>query len=282
VTRATLVVACALVGCWRAGGPSTAASDPRDDALAYIPTEAQVVIVGDGGRMRASRLWQRVDAFATRSLGSARTRFAERCGYDPLGVERVTVGMWHLDGYPWSMVIVARGIDPRRLEACLTSELRAVATRDGDMWRVKMPYQHPIELATVGSTVVAYIAPDANATTLATLLRGGAPLRHSAAFTRQLADLPNDAAAWSVGTELPWRGPRTFAAAITLDDGITMFGRATFSDPRDAAKLRSWATQLPPTDGKVDVAVDGTTVTVRGRVTGEQVEAMLRAPFKLF
>jgi hypothetical protein len=274
------VLACA---CWRSGGgASTPSADPRDDVLAYLPSQTEVVISGDGERARAAPLWRHIESIVGAQLGSARDRFRDRCGYDPLRVERATAGMWHLEKYPWSMVIVVRGIDPTKLAACFSGELHAMAARDGEMWRVTMPYQHPMEIATVGTTAVVYVAPDASATTLRALLASGAPLRRSAAVARLLADVPNDASAWAVAISSPWREMRELSAHLTIDDGVTVVARMTMADARDAEKLRSWAHQVPATLGTVDVAVDGSRVKVRARVTGEQIESMLRAPFKLF
>jgi len=284
VKRAALL-ALAAGACWHGGagnGPRAAASDPRDDSLAYMPADAQIVIVGDGARMRASAAWKRIDAAFGDTLGPARGRFAARCGYDPLGFERVTVGIKRLDAAQPSMVFVVRGIDPARLEACLTGELRAVVTRDGDSWHVAMPFGHPMQLATLGSTAVAYVGPDANAAALHALLASGAPLRHDASFMQLAGELPDDAAMWSIGRGLAWRGPATFAAAITFDAGAAFVGRATFADPGEADKMRSWASRIPSSIATIEVAVDGATARVHARLTAAQLDAIVRRPLNLF
>src|SRR5262249_26051328 len=154
----------------------------------------------------------------------------ERCGFDPLGIERVTLALWHLQSSPWSAVFVARGIDPARLEACLQGELRAAATRDGAMWHVVADYMQPIELAALGTTVIAYIAPDASAATLDALLRSGAPLRRSHKFDHLLSEIPDDAATWAVGILADWE-VRSFSAAIVFDDGMTTTAHLTLPTP---------------------------------------------------
>jgi hypothetical protein len=277
--RAALVcIALAVPACWHAGGgdPRAAASDPRDDVLAYIPANAQVVFGVDGARVRGSAVWRRLDALANSVLGKPRERFRDRCGYDLFSIERATVAMWDLNS-KMSMVAVVHGIDPSRVETCLRGELRAVATPDAGMWHLDIPYWGAGEIAVIGTTSILYVSRDATASTLDAMIRAGAPLRRDEAFARLVRELPDGAAAWVVGRDVGGsKAPQNFTAGVVLDDGATARATAIFADPREAAELRLWGSQLQTMFTKLDVAIDGAKVIVHARATGEQVEMMIR------
>lgn len=221
------------------------------DPLAFLPSDADVVLSVDVEAVRKSFVWPAVSRFLHGEMGGAYDTFVDACGFDPVrALRRFTIAGSHLTEDTGSSVSVATGISRRELLHCMehaqfmqawkytTANGVTVATHATEKGSFAVTFLD--ETTSVWSLGKNHSSPAA----LDIVLRSGAPLRKSPAFIALFAQLDTRAPLWilvngesTLGTLLSPATTQLKVAAgtIRLEDGINIHGRAMF-DPAGSAQ----------------------------------------------
>ena len=294
-SRVAVLAACVAASCFHDAGESPwnhDSSGSSDDALAYLPVDADFVVGVDLGSIRASSLWSHFEAVYTRVAKDELAMVRSSCGFDPMKtVTRVTVGLnWPGKG-DLTGVVVVRGVDPTHMLACLADEFGKHGETVTDRGTVIIDPKSDSKRTAwtiVGHTLVGQIGRNVGHDTLATKIANGSPLRTSPTFLAMFDHLEHGASMWGIvrGTSeavdmFDDEGvrPRTVDGTIAITDRVTVAARFKMADPAAALKLTGLMTkdlaEAKEFLARHDAVANGETIKVDLAVTSQQLAAMI-------
>ncbi len=241
------------VGCFRGSTPppappAPAPKAPREsvssDALAYLPEDSSLVVVADLKELMGSQSMKSLGPLlAKRIPANIAVSFAS-CGFDPLTLKRVSMGLRNLDATKPRGVIVIRGYRRDVLMTCIEQAHAAqpsaltidkgVVTIDATDSKLALAFADD-------HTLVIQIGLDASAESLRAVLDTGAPLRMTPRFSELIAKLDPSHPLWLVFDDAkvmagaPLGSPmRSVMGSARITDSLTTDVRIRFADPAAA------------------------------------------------
>jgi hypothetical protein len=297
------IVLCVLAACYHDPAPAAPVAPPpvraprvnaaAHDPLGYLPIDAELVMSLDANQLRASGLWKLLEPLVLAKAGDAIGKMHTLCGVDPLrSVRQITLGLKDLgDPIGPSGVFVVRGLDGGALTACmerLVGTAPRVTIANGVVAVAAGPGEHPAAFTFAGpSTLVAVLGPTASPEALAAVIRRGAPLRGSPAFSELIGQIQTQRTAWfalngssQAFDKLSALGfrPTAVTGSVDLTNGFTGAVRMRLDSEDRARNLVGMAqTQLGPVKAMVDeieLTSESADVLLRVAMSQGQVEAI--------
>jgi hypothetical protein len=306
VKRAALCTL-ALAACWRGGGVQRPGDTEPDaaDPLAFLPMDSEIVVGFDAVRLRGSALWRE---HGPQIIGQFREleRVKTACGFDLVQtITGVTVGFKQLPKDKLHGVVVVRGLDARRVAACLpkldpdlmvTLDREVGLIHDSSGGSGAIPpgdvTGSPIIAAftAVGADAVVFeIGPSPNRDALLGIVQAGAPLRKSPSLLATFGHVEHGVTMWGwvdgksrVAKKLAREGfpASSVDTTLMLTDRMALVGRVALADATQATKFANKLTNdLAMGQGlleRLDATASGAVVTLHADATGPQVAFLLK------
>jgi hypothetical protein len=298
----SLVLAVASVACYREAASLPPAAPPlantvaprvepaaSNDILAFLPGDSEFVMRIDVKAVRSSALWAEYQPQISAAIGKGLAEMNAICGFDPIqAVDSVTVGIRSIDASDG--VVVVRGVDRELFFACLDAQRvrSSLITNDHGILTIARDNKRT-QLAGFAdrSTLVVDGSLKPTRESLRTLLRGGAPLRHSPSFLALLKQVETDAALWFFvnGNASALRSadmrmkPRSVYGAIYVAENVTALAHVRVDGVDQAAQLAATAdAQLQrarPLFDKLTATSEGDVLTIACEMSSAQLRSLI-------
>jgi len=285
--RALVGLIAITVGCYTSATPAPPPTVPVvtrperaiaiSDPLGFLPDDSSVVVVVDLKELKQSAAWSTLAPRLQQRIPADVSQYFASCGFDPLSVKRVSIGLRDLDGPNRNGVIVIRGYRRDQLMACIE---KANAAAPGTMTIENGVVTTPADGSKLvftfadDTTLVIQIGPEANQASLLASIDSGAPLRVNPRFTEHLTRLESNDPLWFVFDDAKMLGAaamgmqmRLVMGSARIADGVSAQIRIRFPDPTIAAStattLQAQTTAAAMFFDELVVSADETDVVVR-------------------
>jgi hypothetical protein len=298
----SLVLVVASVACYREAAPPPPAPSPlankvvpsaeaaaSTDILAFLPIDSEFVMRIDVKAVRTSALWAEYQPQISAAIGKGLAEMQATCGFDPIhAVDSVTVGVRDFDAS--DAVVVVRGFDRDLFFACMEAQRvpSTLITNDhGILTFARAGQRTHLAGFADRSTLVFDGSQKPTRESLRTLLRSGAPLRHSPGFLALLRGVETDAALWFLmnGNASALRSadmgikPRSVYGAIHVAHNIAALGRVRVESADQAVQLAAAAdVQLQrarPLFDKLTATSEGDVITIACEMSSAQLRSLI-------
>lgn len=231
-------------------GSSTSPANVRSDPLAYLPANSDLIVVFDASRLRTSEVWPLVERRIRFAGGDSLASFEQICELDLLAtITSFAAGIYNAEEPRPDSILVVRGIPRERLEACARNlAMKGIAiTSDREGIAIEARPDSPaIVVRLLDETLaVVGIGPTMSRAKIQSAIDGGAPLRSSKEFRRDLERVDVSAACWVLArghasllsiADVGAR-PETITASVVLAQGASLRAHVAYANPGFAPEL---------------------------------------------